>query len=508
MRLLPTLALSLITSSVTAAACYLFLPQYLNSQTPLTKQLLYPNVSASVGTTLSTPGSFSHIFAQNAPSVLLLQVKKQTSKDFESEDPASSLEHFLRRLIPQDPPLQAPPREPRKTPKEPAESGIGSAFFIHQDGTFITNAHVIADAQSIKAITYDKQEYEVQVVGLDERTDIAVLQIHTENLKEKPTFTPVKIPAQANYSVGDWVMAIGSPFGFETSATVGIISAVARTLPDENYLPFLQTDVAINPGNSGGPLFNLQGEVIGMNTQIYSNSGGYMGVSFTLPIDYIMNIATQIQEKGHFNHGRIGAHIQMLTPSLAQALQSPVKQGVVVINVEPGSPAQKAGIQSGDVLSGVNGKQFSNPTEFVRQIAQSPLDKPVTIELYRNGQKQNISVTVLGSYIKEPPVVKTKPVVQKEEPVTKNLFDLQVEYVKASESLDLGGYAGALRIVNLSEQRNAQGLEEGDLILSINTKPIESLEEAMRMAQNIPNEQNVALLVRRNTTNRFFAFIK
>ena len=251
---------------------------------------------------------------------------------------------FFRRFMPQQ-------------PRNYQAQSLGSGFIIASDGTILTNAHVVADADEVTVRLTDKREFKAKVLGSDKRTDVAVIKINADKL---PIVT-LGQPAQLR--VGEWVVAIGSPFGFDNSVTAGIVSAKGRSLPEENYVPFIQTDVPINPGNSGGPLFNMRGEVVGINSQIYSRSGGYMGISFAIPIDVAMNVAKQLQQNGKVSRGRIGVQIQPLSQELAQSFGLKSTDGALVSMVEPGSPAARAGMQPGDVILKFNGEPVKGSSE-------------------------------------------------------------------------------------------------------------------------------------------------
>src|SRR5438105_3521894 len=253
---------------------------------------------------------------------------------------------FFRRFIPRQP----GPGQPAPGPR-PESRSLGSGFIISTDGYVLTNAHVVEGADEINVKLTDKREYKAKVIGADKRTDIALIKIDTTGLPAVRFGDPTKL------KVGEWVVAIGSPFGFENTVTAGIVSAKGRSLPQENFVPFIQTDVAINPGNSGGPLFNLRGEVVGINSQIYSRTGGFMGLSFAIPADVALDVQKQLREKGRVARGRIGVVIQEVTRDLATSFGLDRPRGALVNSVEKGSPAEKAGIETTDIITGFDGKQ-------------------------------------------------------------------------------------------------------------------------------------------------------
>lgn len=267
-------------------------------------------------------------------------------------------------------------------------SGLGSGFIISQDGYVLTNAHVIANMDEVSVKLTNKREYKAKVIGADPYTDVALLKIDAADLPM------VKIGNPANAEPGEWVAAIGSPFGFESSVTVGVISAKGRLLPQGSYVPFIQTDVAVNPGNSGGPLFNTSGEVVGINSQIYSQTGGYMGISFAIPIDIAMGISNQLRETGRVTRGRIGIQVQELTVDLATAfgLKEPV--GALVAAVQRGGPAEKAGIQPGDVILSLNGERIDDSADLARFIGGTRPGTAVDAEIWRKDGARTVKVIV------------------------------------------------------------------------------------------------------------------
>jgi serine protease Do len=273
-------------------------------------------------------------------------------------------------------------------PREYQTRSLGSGFLISPDGYVLTNAHVVRDANEVTVRLTDRRELKARVIGVDLRSDVAVLKIDASGLPA------VRIGDPGRARVGEWVLAIGSPFGFENSVTAGIISAKGRTLPDETYVPFLQTDVPINPGNSGGPLFNLNGEVIGINAQIYSRTGGYMGLSFAIPIDVAMNVAEQLRSTGKVVRGRLGVQIQELTPELARSFSLDQAVGALVASVERGSPAASAGLRAGDVILRFNGRIIGNANDLPPLVASTRPGTRVELEIWRDGSATRLNATI------------------------------------------------------------------------------------------------------------------
>jgi len=332
--------------------------------------------SASNASALSSFGAIAASYGPAVVNVSVTREAKRTAAMAEPLDPNDRFDQFFKRF--QDP----LPRDDVPT------RGIGSGFIVGNDGVILTNAHVVDGAKQVNVKLSDKREFKATVVGVDEHSDIAVLKIAASGL---PT---VKLGNPADLRVGDWVVAIGSPFGFENSVTQGIVSAKSRALPDETYVPFIQTDVPVNPGNSGGPLFNMKGEVIGINAQIYSHSGGYEGLSFAIPIDIAANVEHQILEHGHVTRAYLGVAIQGLSQGLADAFGLKRPDGVLVSAVEPGSPAAKAGLEPGDVILKFNGKEIVNATDLPVEVGDSKPGTSVKLDLFREGANKELDVTL------------------------------------------------------------------------------------------------------------------
>ena len=295
--------------------------------------------------------------------------------DLDEDDP---MFEFFKRFIPRQP----------GTPKEFQNKSLGSGFIISPDGYVLTNAHVVDSADEILVKLTDKREFKAKVIGADKRTDVALIKIEASGLPS------VKLGDPAKLRVGEWVVAIGSPFGFESSVTAGIVSAKGRSLPQENYVPFIQTDVAINPGNSGGPLFNMKGEVVGINSQIYSRTGGYMGLAFAIPIDVAMEVQGQLRASGRVSRGRIGVVIQEVTKELADSFGLAKPAGALVNAVEKGGPAEKAGIEDGDIILKFDGKAVNASADLPRIVGATRPGSKVVMQVWRKGGAKDLTVTV------------------------------------------------------------------------------------------------------------------
>lgn len=315
-----------------------------------------------------------NISATQAPA----QPQKQPFRlpELDESDP---MFEFFRKFI---------PRMPEYPGAEPDDKSLGSGFIISADGYILTNAHVVEAAESIVVRLADKREFDATVIGADARSDVALIRIEAKELPHVVLGDPEAL------AVGEWVLAIGSPFGFEQSVTAGIVSAKGRSLPDENFVPFIQTDVAINPGNSGGPLFNLRGEVVGINSQIYSRTGGFMGLSFAIPIDVAMDVQQQLREKGRVERGRIGVSIQEITRDLADSFGLPRPAGALVSSVEAGGPAALGGILQGDVIVRFNGRSVESSADLPRIVAAARPGSKVEVDIYRDGAPRSLSLTL------------------------------------------------------------------------------------------------------------------
>src|SRR5258708_7931835 len=294
------------------------------------------------------------------------------------------IQEFFRRFIRRQP---GPGQGPGPSPRSESRS-LGSGFIISHDGYILTNAHVVEAADEINVKFTDKREFKAKVIGADKRTDVALIKI------EGASLPMVKFGDPAKLKVGEWVVAIGAPFGFENTVTAGIVSAKGRSLPQENFVPFIQTDVAINPGNSGGPLFNMRGEVVGINSQIYSRTGGFMGLSFAIPADVALDVQKQLKEKGRVARGRIGVVIQEVTRDLATSFGVGKPRGALVNSVEKGSPADKAGIEPTDIILSFDGKAVDASSDLPRIVGSTRPGSNSTVEVWRKGAAKKLTLTV------------------------------------------------------------------------------------------------------------------
>jgi len=377
-------------------------------------------------------------------------------------------------------------------PQEQESQSLGSGFIISADGYILTNAHVVDHADKITVRLTDKREFKGKVIGVDKRTDVALLKIEATGLPK------VTLGNADQVKVGEWVLAIGSPFGFDSSVTAGIVSAKGRSLPQENFVPFIQTDVAINPGNSGGPLFNMKGEVIGINSQIYSRSGGYMGLSFSIPIDVAMDVVHQLRTTGKVTRGRIGVTVQEVTRELADSFGLPKVGGALISSVEKGGPADKAGVRPSDVILKFDGKVIDSSSDLPRIVAAIKPGSKVTVQLWRKGTK-DISL-VVGEISDEAAVAQRGnrsggSAAGSSESETR--LGLVVSELNDQQKAELQ-VEGGLIVEDLKGPAARSQLQRGDVILAVGNIEIRSLNQFNEVLKQVQHGRNIALLVRRS----------
>jgi serine protease Do len=370
----------------------------------------------------------------------------------------------------------------------PPSRGEGSGFVISPDGYILTNAHVVEDANEVTVRMTDRREYRAKVVGLDRRTDVAVLKIDAKNLPV------VQVGDPRGLKAGEWVIAIGSPFGFENSVTAGIVSATARSLSDA-YTPFIQTDVAVNPGNSGGPLFNLKGEVVGINSQIYSRTGGYQGVSFAIPIDVAMDVKNQLVTTGHVQRGRIGVTIQEVNQALADSFKLSRPRGALVSQVEDGGPADAAGLKPGDVILAVNGHDIERSSELPPLVAAIKPGQQATLTVWRDKSEKTMRVKI--AELKDEPTVASNDT---SPDADTGKLGLAVRPLTGNEQKQLHT-AGRLVVEDSDGPAAIAGVERGDVILAVNGAPVGSVSEFRKAVDS--SGATVALLIQRDNAQIF-----
>jgi serine protease Do len=391
---------------------------------------------------------------------------------------------FFRRFIPQP------------GPREFQAQSLGSGFIISADGFIMTNAHVVDAADEVTVKLTDKREFKAKVIGADRRTDMALLKIDATGLPAVKVGDPNKL------RVGEWVVAIGSPFGFENTVTAGIVSAKGRSLPQENFVPFIQTDVAVNPGNSGGPLFNMKGEVVGINSQIYSRTGGFMGLSFAIPIDVASDIAQQLRTVGKVTRGRIGVVIQAVTKELAESFGLPKLQGALVNSVEKGGPAEKAGIEPGDVIIRFDGKTVNSSEDLPRIVGGTKPGVKTTVQVWRNKAGRELQITVAEL---QDDRAKQSRRGGKPPAAAPTQFGLTLSELTDARRNELK-LDGGVVVENAQGAAARAGIRRGDIILSVNNQLVNSVEQFIQLIGQFEKGSIVALRVRRGGNSLYVPF--
>jgi len=386
---------------------------------------------------------------------------------------------FFRRFAPQ-------------VPREQESQSLGSGFVISADGYILTNAHVVDRADKITVRLTDKREFKAKVIGSDRRTDVALLKIDASGLPKVTLGNPDQV------KVGEWVLAIGSPFGFDNSVTAGIVSAKGRSLPQENFVPFIQTDVPINPGNSGGPLFNMKGEVVGINSQIYSRSGGYMGLSFSIPIDVAMDVVNQLRSTGKVTRGRIGVTIQEVTRELADSFGLPKVGGALISSVEKGGPAEKAGVHPSDVILKFDGKAVTSSTDLPRIVALTKPGSKASVQLWRKGSALDVSL-VVGEIKEEGSIAQRGGGRGSAEGSSESetRLGLVVSELNDQQRAELQ-VEGGLIVEDMKGPAARSQLQRGDVILAVGNIEIRTIDQFNDVLKKVPGGRNIALLVRRS----------
>ena len=446
-----------------------------------------PAASVPAGVPVAAPmislPDFSVIAERNGPAVVNISVTGTTKtagydrgRDPFGDDP---FYEFFRRF------QQGPQRGERPMPSH----GVGSGFIISADGVILTNAHVVRDASEVTVKLTDRREYRAKVLGSDPKTDVAVLKIDAKNLPVVP------LGRTSDLKVGEWVLAIGSPFGLESTVTAGVVSAKGRSLPDDSYVPFIQTDVAVNPGNSGGPLFNTRGEVIGINSQIYSQTGGYQGLSFAIPIDVATKIKDQIVSTGKVAHAKLGVSVQEVNQSFADSFNLATPEGALVANVEPGGPADKLGLKAGDVIRKVNGQKIVASADLPAIVGLALPGDKVNLEVWRQGKAIELNGKLGNAADKAVDVARAGDGAS-----GKVKLGLALRPLDPLEKRQSGIQSG-LVIEQASGAAAYAGVEPGDVLLSVNGRPVNSLEQVRELMAK--SEKSVALLIQRGDDKIF-----
>ncbi len=432
---------------------------------------------------------FTELAEKQGPAVVNISITQNMRAEnvvpFPGMPGDEQMQEFFRRFgIPL--PGQIPGQNGAPPPEYKSQS-LGSGFIISSDGYILTNAHVVAEADEVIVKLSDKREFKAKIVGADKRTDVALVKIDATGLPKVTTGDPNKL------KVGEWVAAIGSPFGLENTMTAGIVSAKGRALPQENFVPFIQTDVAINPGNSGGPLFNLAGEVVGINSQIYSRSGGSMGLSFSIPIDVALDVSNQLKAHGKVNRGWLGIVIQELSKELAESFGMKNTNGALVSAVEKNSPADKGGLEAGDVIVKFDGKPIVASTDLPRAVAAVKPGKTAAVEVLRRGSQKSLNVTVGEMPTEGAEVAQASKSSAKTEP---DRIGLVLKEATPQQRKKLNGKNGLIVIEAQGAVAQA-GVRRGDVILGLNNTEVQSLEQFNKQLASFGPGKSVALLVLR-----------
>jgi serine protease Do len=470
--------------------------------------LVFAQPAAAAAPSVAAPSAslpdFSDLVDKVGPAVVNIRTTERAKMNGQSglppgmDDP--EMQEFFRRFFGVPAPRQQQPDTPRgrrqgpqqQQPEEETPRGVGSGFVISADGYILTNAHVVEGADEVYVTLTDKREYKAKIIGSDKRSDVALVKIEGSNL-------PRLIFGDSNkLRVGEWVIAIGSPFGLENTVTAGIISAKARDTGD--YLPLIQTDVAVNPGNSGGPLINMRGEVIGINSQIYSRSGGYMGISFAVPIDEAMRVSEQLKTTGRVTRGRIGVQIGEVTKDVAESLGLPKANGALVQRVESGGPAEKGGIEAGDIITKFNGTPIEKSSDLPRLVGSTKPGARSTVTVWRKGAARDLNLTIAEMEPDNKVAKREEKKVKPEQAV--NTLGLVVNDLTDAQKKELKVDGGA--VVETAEGAAARaGLRPGDLILRINNTDVKDGKQFNAQVAKLEPKKTVLLLVRRGDASQF-----
>ncbi|MFO1326879.1 MAG: DegQ family serine endoprotease [Rubrivivax sp.] len=455
----------------------------------LTSVLLWPALAPAQ--TVQLP-DFTELVERVGPAV----VNIRTLERVRGSDGELSIDEFWRRF---GIPLPGRPEQPRRGPRgggdddqQPQQRGVGSGFILSADGYIMTNAHVVDGADELIVTLTDKREFKARVIGADKRTDVALVKIDASGLPS------VKIGDSNRLKVGEWVMAIGSPFGLDNTVTAGIVSAKARDTGD--YVPFIQTDVAINPGNSGGPLINLRGEVVGINSQIYSRSGGFMGISFAIPMDEAMRVSDQLRTSGRVIRGRIGVQIAPVTKEVAESIGLGKPAGALVQNVEPGAPAEKGGVEAGDIIVKVDGKAVEKSGDLPRIIGNMKPGSKAVLQVFRRGSTKDLTVTVAELEAERP--TRRAAAEPGAAPATKSVLGLTVADLSDAQKRELRLRNG-VRVESVEGAAARAGIREGDVIVTLDNTEITDARQFASVAAKVEKSRAISVLVRRGEGSNY-----
>jgi serine protease Do len=433
---------------------------------------------------------FTDLVDQVGPSVVNIRTMEKINLRSPQGGPGEDemLEFFRRFGLPMPNMPRQAPRQNRPQQEEEHPRGVGSGFILTADGYIMTNAHVVDGADEVLVTLTDKREFKAKIIGTDKRTDVAVVKIEASGLPA------VKVGDVSKLRVGEWVMAIGSPFGLENSVTAGIVSAKQRETGD--YLPFIQTDVAINPGNSGGPLINMRGEVVGINSQIYSRSGGYMGISFAIPVDEAVRVSEQLRSSGRVSRGRIGVMIEPVAKELAESIGLGKATGALVRSVEMGSPAEKAGVEGGDIITRFDGKTIEKSSDLQRMVGSTKPGSKSTLTVFRRGTSKDLSITIAEMDADKPT---TKASTREDKPKASTAgqsVGLTVSELTDAQKKELK-IKGGVRVDAAADAAARAGLREGDIILALANTEVASVKEFEAALSKQDKTKPLPVLIRR-----------
>ncbi len=440
---------------------------------------------------------FTDLVDQVGPSVVNIRTLEKVTTRGQQGAPSDEemLEFFKRFGLPIPNMPKQPPKQNRQQPQEEDQPrGVGSGFILSSDGLIMTNAHVVDGADEVLVTLTDKREFKAKIIGADKRTDVAVVKIEATGLPA------VKVGDVSRLRVGEWVMAIGSPFGLENTVTAGIVSAKQRDTGD--YLPFIQTDVAINPGNSGGPLINMRGEVVGINSQIYSRSGGFMGISFAIPMDEAVRVSDQLRSTGRVSRGRIGVQIDQVSKEVAESIGLGKPVGALVRGVEAGSPAEKAGVEAGDIITKFDGKTIDKSSDLPRIVGSTKPGTKSVVTVFRRGASKDLSV-VIAEIEADKPVVKTQG--RDEKPkgsAAGQAFGLAVSELTEAQKKD-AGIKGGVKVEAAVDAAARAGLHEGDIILAVANAEVTSVKEFDAAMAKVDKSKPLNVLFRRGEWTQY-----
>ncbi len=433
---------------------------------------------------------FTELVEQVGPSVVNIRTLERSSAEAGSGNADEQMLEFFKRFGIPVPPGVTPrgPRQERNPNEEAQPRGVGSGFILSTDGLIMTNAHVVDGADELVVTLPDKREFKARVVGADKRTDVAVVKIEANGL------SAVRIGDVSRLKVGEWVMAIGSPFGLENTVTAGIVSAKKRDTGD--FLPFIQTDVAINPGNSGGPLINMRGEVVGINSQIYSRSGGFQGISFAIPIDEAVRVSDQLRSSGRVTRGRIGVQIDQVSKEVADSLGLGQPKGAFVRGVEPNSPAAKAGLEPGDIILKFDGRDIEKSVDLPRLVGNTRPGSKTSVTVFRRGSQRELSITVVEL---EPERAERKPAAQEKPPAASGAvpsLGLTLADLSAAQKKEIN-VKGGVRVETAEGVSARAGLREGDVIVAVANTEVGSVKELEAVLARLDKSKPINVLFRR-----------